>query len=54
MSRMELFKCYHDAWKVISDYIEWVAEGGESLYGSVEVAQAWACTLLAAQSSCFF
>ena len=53
MSSRELFNCYHEAWKVISDYIEWVAGGGECLYGSIEVAQSWAAALLAAQSKCF-
>ena len=53
MSGRELFNCYYEAWKIISDYIEWVTGGGESLYGSVEVARNWAGALLAAQSSCF-
>ena len=53
MTGKELFECYHEAWKIISDYIEWVASGGESLYGSIEIAQSWAATLLIAQSSCF-
>ena len=53
MSAREMFDCYYEAWKIISDYVEWVASGGESLYGSVEVAQNWAAVLLAAQSSCF-
>lgn len=53
MSGTELFKCYYDAWKILTDYIEWVAEGGESFYGSVEVAQAWADVLLIAQNSCW-
>ena len=53
MSAREMFDCYFEAWKIISDYIEWVAEGGESFYGSVEVAQAWADVLLVAQNNCF-
>ena len=53
MSSRELFNCYFEAWKIISDYIEWVTSGGESLYGSVEVARSWATTLLIAQSTCF-
>lgn len=53
MSSREMFTCYHEAWKIISDYVDWVAGGGESLYGSVEVAKAWAASLLVAQSSCF-
>ena len=53
MSGRELFECYFESWKVITDYIEWVASGGESLYGSIEVARDWAAALLVAQSSCF-
>lgn len=53
MTGMELFNCYYEAWKIISDYIEWVVGGGESLYGSVETAQAWAYSLLVAQGNCF-
>ena len=53
MSAAELFKCYYEAWKIISDYVEWVAGGGECFYGSIEVAKAWANSLLQAQSKCF-
>ena len=53
MSPAELFYCYYESWKIISDYIEWVKIGGESFYGSIEVAKAWADTLLQAQSKCF-
>ena len=53
MSGRELFNCYHEAWKIISDYIDWVSSGGESFYGSIEVAQAWAEVLFVAQSKCF-
>ncbi len=53
MTGRELFDCYYEAWKIISDYIEWVASGGESLYGSIETARSWAYSLLVAQSSCF-
>ena len=52
MSVMELFYCYHDSWKIISDYIEWVMNGGESLYGSVDVARSWANSLFVAQNNC--
>ena len=53
MKPTELFYCYYESWKIISDYIEWVSTGGESLYGSIEVAKAWAKSLFQAQSSCF-
>lgn len=53
MSGMELFYCYYESWKIISDYIDWVAHGGESFYGSIEIAKAWAASLFQAQSKCF-
>lgn len=53
MTGAELFQCYYEAWKIITDYVEWVAIGGESFYGSVEIARAWADALFAAQSECF-
>ena len=52
MTKMELFYCYYDSWKIISDYIDWVTNGGESFYGSVEVARDWASSLFAAQNNC--
>ncbi len=53
MSNMELFNCYYEAWKVITDYIDWVNSGGESFYGSIEVARNWASALFIAQSALF-
>ncbi len=53
MSPAEMFYCYYESWKIISDYIEWVSAGGESFYGSIEIAKAWANSLFEAQSSCF-
>lgn len=53
MSALEMFRCYHEAWKIISDYVEWVVSGGESFYGSIEVAKAWANSLFQAQSELF-
>lgn len=53
MSAMELFTCYYESWKIISDYVEWVTSGGESFYGSVEIAKAWADSLFQAQSKLF-
>lgn len=53
MKLAELFYCYYESWKIISDYIEWVSSGGESFYGSIETAKAWANSLFKAQSSCF-
>ena len=53
MSTAELFRCYYESWKIISDYVEWVVSGGESLYGSIEIAKAWAESLFQAQSKLF-
>ena len=53
MLSKELFYCYYDAWKIISDYIDWVVSGGESLYGSIDVAREWARRLLIAQNEQF-
>ena len=53
MLKKDLFYCYYEAWKIISDYVDWVASGGESLYGSIDVARDWARKLLMAQSACF-
>lgn len=53
MSPMELFNCYYESWKIISDYVEWVMSGGESFYGSIEIAKAWADSLFKAQSKLF-
>ena len=53
MSPAEMVYCYYESWKIISDYIEWVSAGGESFYGPIEIAKAWANSLFKAQSSCF-
>lgn len=53
MSPAELFSCYYESWKILMDYVEWVVSGGESFYGSVEIAKAWADSLFQAQSKCF-
>lgn len=52
MSPAEMFYCYYESWKIISDYIEWVSAGGESFYGSIEVAREWAESLFKAQTDC--
>ena len=53
MTAAELFRCYYESWKIISDYVEWVTSGGESFYGSIEIARAWMDSLLQAQNKCF-
>ena len=36
-----------ELWKIVFDYIAWVEQGGEDIYGCYETAKAWLPKLLA-------
>lgn len=46
------YMMYFESWKIITDYINWVEQGGYDPFGCVDVARRWARSLLRAQNDC--
>ena len=53
MANTKAYFGFFESWKIISDYINWVEQGGVDIYGCVETARIWAKSLLEAQNECF-
>lgn len=47
---MVTYKELFENWKIIFDYVCWVRDGGEALYGDISVAEAWCVALMNAMT----
>lgn len=50
IAAQERYSALYEQWKILFDYVSWVKDGGEALYGDINTAMAWRDSLMIAMN----